>query len=400
MKELFGITIEAETFKELLEKCKEYPKHFEYFVARYTTFGSLELTVQAVQEIAADSRAWDRNGESNRQLIALPEAKEFCEILSRCISVGTDDDWRAFRLGGGDAIPHGFANMVVKAFAPEHRWWVGWTVSQHSVSEEEILRWHLEPAWLTAYDAKGKLRHVITHSPPKYPENVWQSLDAAGTPAEKIRLHDKCFQLMEAIGVEKPIGPVFVCKDWTFADDKSGEAWRSDLYESFWVSLRRHKVPISCAVHADNEASLPQDIPRVYAPRMNGQGKICFGYRAGAERESFTCEPSAIPESLLSEFAIRLNAACGRPVVFQRQESVEGYAFEARGMIFVVAEEMAGRKTPFYMEVRVGDGEWIAIDVIAGQKVGGWRVGELIAFEPFLQANSATLFCLARRGER
>jgi hypothetical protein len=69
-------------------------------------------------------------------------------------------------------------------------------------------------------------------------------------------------------------------------------------------------------------------------------------------------------------------------------------------MIFVVAEEMAGRWSPFYMEVKVGDGEWIAIDVIAGQKVGGWRVGELIVFEPFLQANGATLFCLARRGER
>lgn len=400
MKELFGITIEAETFKELLEKCKEYPKHFEYFVARYTTFRSLELTVQAVQEIAADSRAWDWNGESNRQLIALPEAREFCEILSRCMSVGASNDWRVFGLTSRNPFPYGFANMVIKAFAPEHRLCVGWTGCPPNSTENEILRWYLEPAWLTAYDAKGKLRHVITHSPPKGPEDVWESLGEMGTPAEKIRLHDRCFQLMEAIGVEKPIGPVFVCKDWTFADDKSGEAWRSDLYEDFLISLRQHKVPISCAVYADNEASLPDDIPRVYAPRMNGKGKVCFGYRAGAEKESFMCEPSAIPESLLSEFAIRLNAACGKPLVLPREGSIEGYGFEARGMIFVVAEEMAGRKDKFYVQVKVGDGEWIAIDVIAGQEFRCRREGEYVTFEPFLQANGATLFCLARRDQR
>lgn len=400
MKELFGITIEAETFKELLEKCNEYPKHFEYFVTRYTTFRSLELTVQAVQEIVAGSRAWEWYGEWNRRLVALPEAKEFCEILSRCMSVGTDFGGRAFHLTGGNPLPHGLANMIIKTFAPERRLCAEWMIRQYDISEAEILRWCLEPAWLTAYDAKGKLRHVITHSPPKGSEGVWRALDEMGWPAERVRLPGECYQLMEAIGVERPIGPVFVCKDWTFTDDKSGEAWRSDLYETFWASLRRHKVPISCAVHADNEASLPDDIPRVYAPRMNGKGKICFGYRAGSEQESFTCEASAIPESLMSEFAIRLDAACGRPVEFQRQDSIEGYAFEAKGMIFVVVEEMAGRWSPFYMQVKVGDGEWIAIDVIAGQKVGGWRVGEIMALESFLQANGATLLCLARRDGR
>lgn len=400
MKELFGITIEAETFKELLEKCKEYPKHFEYFVARYTTFRSLELTVQAVQEIVADSRAWERYGEWNRQLIALPEAKEFCEILSRCISVGTDDDWRAFRLTDGNPLPYGFANMIVKAFAPQHRLCVGWTGCPRNATESEILRWYLEPAWLTAYGADGKLCHVITHSPPKGPEDVWRSLGEMGAPAEKIRLHDKCFQLMEAIGVERPVGPVLVCKDWTFAGDKSGEAWRSDLYESFLISLRRHKVPISCAVHADNEASLPGDLPRVYAPRMNGKGEVRFGYRAGSEKESFTCEPSAIPESLMSEFAIRLNAACGNPVVFPPGSSIEGYAFEAKGMIFVVAEEMGAHEDRGHMKVRVSDGEWIVIDVVAGQKVKCWREGEYVIFESSLEANGATLFCLARRGQR
>lgn len=400
MKELFGITIEAETFKELLEKCNEYPKHFEYFVARYTTFRSLELTVQAVQEIAADSRAWDWNGESNRQLVALPEAKEFCEILSRCISVGTSNDCHAFRLTGGNPLPYGFANMVVKAFAPGHRLCVGWTGCPRNATESEILRWYLEPAWLTAYGADGTLRHVITHSPPQGPENVWQSLDEMGAPAEKIRLHDRCFQLMEAIGVERPVGPVLVCKDWTFAGDKSGEAWRSDLYESFLISLRRHKVPISCAVHADNEASLPGDLPMVYAPRMDGKGKVRFGYRAGSEKEAFTCEPSPIPESLMSEFAIRLNAACGNPVVFPPGSSIEGYAFEAKGMIFVVAEEMGAHEDRGHMKVRVSDGEWIVIDVVAGQKVKCWREGEYVIFESSLQANGATLFCLARRGQR
>ena len=400
MKELFGITIEAETFKELLDKCREHPKHLEYFIARNTTFRSLELTVQAVQEVVADSRAWDRNGESNRQLIALPEAKEFCEILSRCISVGTSNDWHTFRLAGRNPLSYGFANVVVKAFAPGHRLCVGWTGCPRNATESEILRWYLEPAWLTVYDAKGRLQHVITHSPPRGPENVWRPLDEMGVTAEKIRLHDKCFQLMEAIGVERPVGPVLVCKDWTFAGDKSGEAWRSDLYESFLISLRRHKVPISCAVHADNEASLPGDLPRVYAPRMNGKGEVRFGYRAGSEKESFTCEPSAIPESLMSEFAIRLNAACGNPVVFPPGSSIEGYAFEAKGMIFVVAEEIGGHEEKGQLKVNVSGGEWVVADVIAGREVKCWHEGEYVAFESSLQANGATLFCLSRRGQR
>ncbi len=199
MKEQFGIVIEADTFKELIRKCEQYPKHFQYFLARNTAIRSLQLTCEAVQDIVADSKAWCKSGESNRQLIALPEAGEFCQILSRCIGIGTSDDERAWHLTHGNPLPHSLSNMVLKAFAPDHNFCVGWNGCVQNATAGEIYRWYLEPAWITAYDAEGKIHHLYTHSPPTGTEGVWHSLiEVAHAPDEKIRLHDKCFQLMEA----------------------------------------------------------------------------------------------------------------------------------------------------------------------------------------------------------
>jgi len=399
MKEQFGITIEADTFKELIRKCKEYPRHFEYFIARNTTFRSLELTCEAVQDIVADSKACDLNGESNRQLITLPEAAEFCDILSRCVSVGTSDDRAAFRLTQGNPLPYSLSNMIIKAFTPDHTLCVGWNGCPGNAADGEIYRWYLEPAWITAYDAEGQLHHVYTHSPPRGSEGVWRSLIELGASSEKIRIHDKCFQLMEVIGVEKPMGPVFVCKDWTFADDKAGRAYRSDLYEDFLISLRRHKVPISCAVHADTESNLPDYEPKVYAPRMNGLGEIRCGFRAGSVEKWFTCGPSEIPGSLIADFASQLSSATGNPIVFPPGTSIEGYAFEAKGTIFIVAEETAGRKEHGEIKVEVGPGRWTVIDVISGKEVGCRRDGEYLTFGASLGPNSATLYCVAPKSE-
>lgn len=396
MKEQFGITIQAETFKDLIEKCQQYPKHFQYFVARNTTMRSLELTCEAVQDVVATSKAWSKDGESNRRLVALPEAAEFCQILARCIAVGTSDDpWAwALRDSGGNPLPYSMSNMVIKALAPDHNFCVGWNGCPPGASDGETYQWYLEPAWTTAYDDAGNLRHLYTHSPPAGPDSVWRSLiEFAEASDEKILLHDKCFQLMEAIGVEKPLGPVFVCKDWTFTDDKLGHAFRSDLYEQFLISLRRHKVPISCAVHADNESAAPADLPRVYAPRMSGPDKIRLGFKAGSAEKWFTCDASGIPDSLLADFAARLNAASGNPIVFPPKTSIEGYAFEARGMKFVIAEEMAGRNQHGNIKVKVGPGRWKVIDIIAAKAVPSKKEGEYLVFEASLDPNSATLYC-------
>jgi hypothetical protein len=397
MKEFFDVTIEADTFKELVQACMNYPKHFEYFIARNTTFRSLELTVEAVRDIVANSRAWDARGESNRQLIALPEATEFCGILSRNIAVGTSDDRAAFELTHGQPLPYSLSNMIVKALAPDHNLCVGWNGCPREASDGEICRWYFEPAWLTAYDRQGRLRHVYTHSPPCGRQAVWNALLEDGASGERIRVYDRCFQLMEAIGVEKPIGPVFVCKDWTFADDRSGTAYRSDLYEPFLISLRRHKVPISCAVHADYESNVPADQPRVYAPRMDGQGRIRFGFRAGSQEKWFTCDPSEIPDSLIAEFATRLNTACRDPVVFPSGTSIEGYAFEAKGMMFIVVEEMAGREERGQIKAKAGDDECDVIDILAGERLPCEREAGFVVFDVSLAASSARLFCLRKR---
>ncbi len=395
MKQHFDISIRADTFKELIQKCEQYPKHFAYFVARNTTLRSLELTCEAVQDVVTASRAWDKNGESNRELIALPEAGEFCEILARCIGVGTSDDERAWHLTHGNPLPYSMSNMVVKAFAPEHNFCVGWNGCGQGVSDGEIHRWYLEPAWITAYDSRGKVRHLYTHSPPTGSDGVWRFLiEDAHAPDEKIRVHDKCFQLMEAIGVEKPVGPVFVCKDWTFADARSGKAFRSDLYEKFLISLRRHKVPISSAVHADYESKLPADLARIYAPRMNGPDRIRFGFRAGSVEKWFDCEASGIPDSLVADLAADVNSAGGDPIVFPPDSSIEGYAFETGGMKLIVAEEMAGRKEHAQIKVKVRDGRWKAIDIIAAETIPSRKQGEYLIFEASLDPNSATLYCL------
>ncbi len=397
MKEQFGITIQADTFTDLLQKCREYPQHFGYFIARNTTFRSLELTCEAVRDVVAGSVIWDKTGESRRQLVAFPEAVEFCGILSRCLAVGTNDDRTAFRLTRGDPLPLSLSTMVVKAFAPDHRFCVGWSGCPKEAAAGEIYRWYLEQAWLTAYDEKGKLRHLCTHSPPSGPEGVWQCLvEQPSVSDEKIKVYDRCFQLMEAIGVEKPIGPVFVCKDWTFADESSGTAFRSDLYEGFLKSLRRHKVPISCAVRADYESNLPQDLPRVYAPRMNGKGRITFGSRAGSVARRFTCEASGIPDSVIADLACELSSAAGGPVVFPAGSSIEGYAFEARGMIFLVTEEMAGRDECGEIRVKLEHGDWTVTDMIAGQALPCRREREYLVFNVSLPSHSATLYCLSK----
>jgi len=398
MNQQFGIAIQADTFKELIQKCRQYPKHFEYFVARNTTLRSLELTCEAVRDIMPGSKAWSKNGESNRQLIALPEAAEFCEILSRCIGVGTSDDRFAFRLANGNPLPYSMSNMVFKAFAPDHNFCVGWSGCPQNLTDGEIYRWYLEPAWITAYDMDGKIRHLYTHSPPTGVDGVWRSLiEDACAPDEKIQVHDKCFQLMEAIGVEKPTGPVFVCKDWTFADDKSGSAFRPDLYEKFLISLRRQKVPISSAVHADHESALPADLPRLYAPRMSGEDEIRFGFRAGSVEKWFTCAASGIPDSLIGDLAVQLNSASGNSIVFPPGSSIEGYGFEAKGMKFVVAEEVADRKEKGEIKIKVGDARWKVIDIIAAKPVPSRKEGEYVIFEASLQPNSATLYCLVQR---
>jgi len=401
MNEQFGIVIEADTFKELIRKCEHYPKHFDYFVARNTAIRSLELTCEAVQDVVASSKAWDKNGESNRRLIALPEAAEFCEILSRCIAIGTTDDEHAWRLTQGNPLPYSLSNMVIKAFTPEHNFCVGWNGCGPKHSDGEVNRWYLEPAWITAFDRNGNIRHLYTHSPPTGSDGVWRSLiEGAHAPDRKIRVHDQCFQLMEVIGVEKPIGPVFVCKDWTFADDKLGRAFRSDLYEPFLISLRRHKVPVSCAVHADHESTLPEALPRIYAPRMNGGHEMRFGFRAGSVERWFTCEASRIPDSLTAELAAQLNSASGNPIVFPRDTSIEGYAFEAEGMKFVVAEEMAGRKERGQIKVKVGGGQWKVIDIIAAKLVPSRKEGEYLLFDASLEPNSATLYCVVPRSSK
>ncbi len=396
MKEYPGITIEADTLKDLIQKCRRYPKHFEYFIARNTTYRSLELTVGAVRELVADSKAWEANGESNRQLIASPEAGELCEILSRHMAVGTSDDRLAFEFTHGRPLPYSLSNMIIKALAPEHSLCVGWNGCPRNATESEIYRWYLEPAWLTAYDRQGNLRHVYTHSPPSGDEGVWRALILDGVPSQRIHVYDKCFQLTEAIGVEKPIGPVFVCKDWTFADDSSGTAYRSDLYEAFLISLRRQKVPISCAVHVDSESSLPADLARVYAPRMSGDGNIRFGFRAGTHEEWFTCEASELPASLIADFASRVNSACGNPVVFPAGTSIEGYAFKAKGTIFVVAQEMAGRDERGRISVKVGEGRWRVLDVTAGKSLRCQHEAGRVVFDVSLSRNSAALLCLTR----
>lgn len=398
MNEQFGIAIQGETFDELLRNCREYPKHFDYFIARNTTIRSLELTCEAVQDIVAGSKAWDKSGESNRQLITFPEAAEFCEILSRCIAVGTCDDENSWRATGGNPLPHSLSNMVIKAFAPDHNFCVGWKGCPRNATDGEIRRWYLEPAWITAYDRRGSIRHLLTHSPPKGRENTWQFLvEVAEAPDEKIRLHDKCFQLMEAIGVEKPIGPVFVCTDWTFSDDKSGKAFRSDYYEEFLISLRRHKVPVSCAVHADHESALPADLPKLYAPRMNGPDEIRFGFKGGSVEKWFSCRASEIPDSLIADLAAQLNSATGSPVVFPPGTSMEGYAFEAKGMKFIVAEETAGRKQKGEIRVKVAAGLWNVIDIIAAELIPSRRDAEHVVFEASIGANSATVYCLFQR---
>ncbi len=398
MKEHFGISIEDDTFRELIEKCTEYPKHLDYFVARNTTFRSLELTCEAVQDVAAGSRAWNRNGESSRQLVALPEAAEFCEILSRCVAVGTSDDRTGFNFTRGNPLPHGFSNMIIKAFAPDHNFSVGWSGCPAEATDGQIYRWYLEQAWLTTFDRDGKLRHVYTHSPPKGTDDVWRAIVKNGTvSSQKLRAYDVCFQLMEAIGVEKPIGPVFVCKDWTFADDKGGTAFRSDLYEHFLLSLRRHKVPISSAVHVKHEGNLPPDLPTVYAPRMDGAGKIRFGFRAGCREEWFTCDPSKVPDSLVADFAQQLNSATGNPVMFPSGTSIGGYAFEAKEMKFIVGEEMAGRKEYGEIKVKVHSGGWTVIDLIGARQLECRREGEYVVFLASLDPNSATLYCVAPR---
>jgi hypothetical protein len=398
MKEQFGVSIEAETFRELIQKCREYPKHFEYFVARNTTLRSLELTCETMRDVVAGAMAYDRNGESARQLIAMPEAAEFCEILSRCIAVGTSDDQAAFAETHGNPLPFCLSNMVARALAPDHRLSVGWNGCGAKPSAGEIYRWYLEPGWLTAYGPDGKLHHVYTHSPPGAPYNVWQVLaEEAHAPGEKLRIYDKCFQLVEAIGVEKPIGPVFVCKHWTFADDKAGKAFRSDLYESFLTALRRNKVPISCAVHPDHEARLPSDLPVIYAPRNDTQGRVRFGFRARATEKWFVCESSEMADSLVALFASQLNEASENPIIFPSGTSVEGYAFEAKGMKFVVAEEMGGKKESGEIKVKVADGQWTVIDLIAAERLESNRDGDYIVFTASLEPNSATLYCVSRR---
>jgi hypothetical protein len=102
----------------------------------------------------------------------------------------------------------------------------------------------------------------------------------------------------------------------------------------------------------------------------------------------------------MAEFAIRVNAACGRPVVFPPGSSIEGYAFEAGGKVFVMAEEMDGGEKRGQMKAKAGGGKWTAIDAIAGQEVRCSREAEYVVFETTLEANGATLFCLARRDGR
>jgi hypothetical protein len=264
----------------------------------------------------------------------------------------------------------------------------------------QIERWYLDFGWTVAYDAEGRLQHVITHSPPRGPEGIWQSLIGGSSDADDaIRVYDRCFQLIEAIGVEKPIGPVFVCKDWTFSDEKSGRAFRSDLFEDFLLSLRRHKVPISCAVHVDNESKLPEDLPRVYAPRMDGRGKIRIALRSGGVEQEFTCEPSGIAESVVGELAAAVNAAGGNPLLFPEGTSIEGYGFEARGMRFVIAEEMGNKKETGEIRVRVGGGQWKVIDLLVGREVGSRQEEGCIVFEASLEAGSARLYCVFQRKE-
>jgi len=397
MKDEFGVSIQADTFKELIQKCRDYPKHLDYFVARNTTFRSLELTCETVRDVVAGAKAYDKNGESNRRLVAMPEAAEFCGILTRCLAVGTSDDQAAFASTDGNPVPFCLSNMVVKALSPEHRLSVGWNGCGAKSSAGEICRWYLEPGWLTTYGPDGKLHHVYTHSPPTRSRNVWQVLvEETDAPGERLRVHDKCFQLMEAIGVEKPIGPVFVCKDWTFADDKAGKPFCPELYESFLMALRRNKVPISCAVHADHEANLPSELPRVYAPRRDPRAGVRFGFRARATETWFVCESPEMADSLVALFAGQLNAADENPVIFPSGTSIEGYAFEAKGMKFVVAEEMAGKKETGEIKVRVGDGRWVVIDLIAAERLESSRDGDYIVFTASLEANSAILYCVVQ----
>ncbi len=399
MKELFGITIEADTFSELIQKCEEYPNHLQYFVARNTSLRSLELTCEAVRDIVADSKAWDRNGLPIRTLIALPEAREFCEILSRCMALECGDDRSAFTSTDGSPLPHSLCAMVFKALAPEHDFSVGWTGCPSHADVGEIHRWYLDPAWITVYDADGKLHHLVTHSPPTGEDNPWRSLtEVHRAPDEKVLAHDRCFQLMEAIGVEKPLGPVFVCKDWTFADDKSGTAFRSDLYEDLLLSLRRNKVPVSCAVHADNESAVPNDLPRICAPRMNGPDQIRFGFKAGSVEKWFACDASGIPDSLIDDFASQLNSAGGNPVIFPADSSIEGYAFKAREMIFVVVEETAGREQRGKVEVEAKPASWKVVDILSAASVPSRKHQNRVAFEVSLMPNSATLYCLIPGG--
>jgi hypothetical protein len=399
MKELFDITIEADTFSELIQKCEEYPNHLQYFVARNTTLRSLELTCEAVRDIVADSKAWDRTGLPIRTLIALPEAREFCGILSRCMALECRDDRAAFVSTDGNPLPHSLSAMVFKALAPEHNFSVGWTGCPSEASIGEIHRWYLDPAWITAYDGNGNLHHLYTHSPPTGEDNPWRSLaEYEHAPDETILAHDRCFQLMEAIAVDKPLGPLFVCKDWTFADDKSGTACRSDLYEDFLLSLRRHKVPVCCAVHLENESSVPKDLPRIHAPRMNGPDEIRFGFKAGSVEKWFACDASGIPDSLVADFASQLNAAGGNPVVFPADTSIEGYAFRAREMIFIVAEETAGREQRGRAEVVVGAGDWKVIDVLTARSLASRKHRDKVAFEVSLMPNSASLYCLIPGG--